>query len=481
MGAVLSVPITMGTAVATSAATSVFSCFGSLLCTSLFSGFGACSSSIATRVSYAVLFSINSILSWIMLTDWAIKRLEGLTFNYMKFKCQGEECYGFVAVHRINFALGLFHLLLALLLSGVHSTRNPRAKIQNQFWGPKIVVWLMFIISSFFIPEKFFVLWGNYVAIAASIVFILIGLVLLVDFAHEWAETCLTHIEDDDSRSWRTILVGSTLSMYVGCLVLTILMYIFFSGSGCSMNQASITINLVLVLLVSIISVNPLVQEYNPKSGLAQAAMVCIYCSYLTMSAVASEPDDKYCNPLIRSRGTRTASIILGSLFTFIAIAYTTIRAATKTSKYDDSPSYNHVSSDELVVVNGPTSRSEMRANAIRAAIESGSLPATALNDDWDEYYDDEDREASSYIDDEKGSTKYNYSLFHLVFFLATQWTATLLTMNVEKDELGDFAPVGRTYFYSWVKIVSAWVCYALYSWTLVAPVLFPDRFYLEE
>ncbi|KHJ75098.1 hypothetical protein OESDEN_25286, partial [Oesophagostomum dentatum] len=27
-----------------------------------------------------------------------------------------------------------------------------------------------------------------------------------------------------------------------------------------------------------------------------------------------------------------------------------------------------------------------------------------------------------------------------------------------------------------WVKIVSSWLCVALYGWTLVAPALFPDR-----
>jgi hypothetical protein len=32
----------------------------------------------------------------------------------------------------------------------------------------------------------------------------------------------------------------------------------------------------------------------------------------------------------------------------------------------------------------------------------------------------------------------------------------------------------------SWVKIVSSWVCYAMYIWTLVAPVVVPERFDFE-
>ncbi|CRK26693.1 hypothetical protein BN1708_018258 [Verticillium longisporum] len=42
------------------------------------------------------------------------------------------------------------------------------------------------------------------------------------------------------------------------------------------MNQAAITINLIFWLVTSFISVNPTVQEYNPKAGLAQAAMVAV-------------------------------------------------------------------------------------------------------------------------------------------------------------------------------------------------------------
>ncbi|KAA8905010.1 hypothetical protein TRICI_005338 [Trichomonascus ciferrii] len=472
MGAVLSLPFAVTPAISM-VGSWVASCCGAAAFSAVCSVCGKCSSSIATRIGYAVLFLVNSILSWVMLTDWAIRKLEHLTLDYMQIKCHGEECYGFVAVHRINFALGLFHLILALLLVGVHSTKNPRASIQNGYWGFKVFAWLALIVITFFIPDAFFVVWGNYFAMAGSFIFILIGLVLLIDFAHSWAETCLEHIEDTDSNTWRVILVGSTLGMYIGSLVLTIIMYIFFASSGCSMNQAAITINLILGIAISVLSVNPSVQEHNPRAGLAQSAMVVIYCTYLVMSAVAAEPDDKSCNPLVRSRGTRTASIVLGAIFTFVAITYTTTRAAHTTSRMESA--YEPVDNEHSLVSQEP-SRSVMRQEALRAAVESGSLPSTALNEgNW---YDSDDDEDVSRGDDEQRSTKYNYVLFHIIFLLATQWTATLLTMNVEHETVSEgFAPVGRTYFSTWVKIVSAWICYALYAWTLIAPVMFPDRF----
>ncbi len=48
---------------------------------------------------------------------------------------------------------------------------------------------------------------------------------------------------------------------------MTIVQYIFFARSGCTMNQTAITINLLFVVAVSLISVHPTIQEYNPKAG----------------------------------------------------------------------------------------------------------------------------------------------------------------------------------------------------------------------
>ena len=249
-----------------------------------------------------------------MLTPWAIDKLQHLTLDYVKINCPNGQCHGWLAVHRINFALGIFHLVMAGLLFGVSSSKNPRSAIQNGYWGPKMIAWLALIVVSFLIPDGFFMIWGNYISFIGAMLFLLLGLVLLVDLAHTWAEYCLARIEDTDSRFWRFMLIGSTLGMYLASIAMTIIQYIFFAKSGCSMNQAAITINLILWVAISVISINANVQEHNPKAGLAQAAMVAVYCTYLTMSAVSMEPDDKLCNPLVRAQGTRTTSVVIGAI-----------------------------------------------------------------------------------------------------------------------------------------------------------------------
>lgn len=433
--------------------------------------------SVATRIAYALLLLVNSILAWIMLTPWAINKLQHLTFDYVKINCPTGQCYGWLAVHRINFALGLFHLIFAGLLFGVTNSKSPRAAIQNGYWGPKIIAWLALIVLSFLIPDEFFMFWGNYISFAGAILFLILGLILLVDLAHTWAEYCLAQIEDTDSRLWRFVLIGSTLGMYLGSLAMTIVQYLFFAGSNCTMNQTAITVNLLLWLIISVISVNTTVQEHNPKAGLAQAAMVAVYCTYLTMSAVSMEPDDNHCNPLIRAQGTRTTSVVIGAIVTMLTVAYTTTRAATQSLGLGNAQGAVHLTDDEDdehdLITQQPGSRRGMRAEALRRAVEEGSLPADALLSD-----DESEAGEATTGDDERSRTQYNYTMFHIIFFLATSWVSTLLVLNHEDATRdGDFATVGRTYAASWVKIVSAWACHALYIWTLLAPIVLPDRF----
>ncbi|KAG7660692.1 TMS1 [[Candida] subhashii] len=478
MGAVVSLPLMP--------ITSLASCCGAAACSAICSSIGGTfNSSIMTRITYAFILLINSLLSWIALSPFIIHKIEKATFGFINNKCgpDGNQCISFSSVYRINFALGMLHLLLAGLLINVKSTANPRAALQNGYWRTKIFVWLGLIFVNFvLIPDNFFVFYGNHIAIIFSTIFLGIGLILLVDFAHAWAETCLEKIEmeeltgEGDAGFWKKLLVGGTLIMYISSLVLTIIMYVFFAGNGCNMNKTAITLNLIFSIIISAMSVNNTIQEHNPHAGLAQSSMVVLYCTYLVMSAVASEPDDKYCNPLVRSRGTRTVSVILGAMFTFIAVAYTTTRAAAN-SAFSSESAPEELMGSTTGTTSEPTRRNEMRYQAIKQAVDEGSLPESALNQ-LDLYEDDlGNGGGGTGGDEERRSVQYNYSLFHIIFFLATQYVATLLTINVKQDDLGDFIPVGRTYFASWVKIISAWVCFVLYGWSLVAPVIWPDRF----
>ncbi|AMD22189.1 HGL151Wp [Eremothecium sinecaudum] len=468
MGVLVSLPVSLG-------ASFISSFLGSCCSTaisSIFSSVSGASSSIAVRILYAVGLLINSLISWI-----AISANKSILWPSKTCTATGE-C-GFFTVHRLNFALGAMHLLLCFTLLGVRSTRDPRAMLQNSYWWVKSIIYLLFVILAFYIPNGFYVVFSKYVSVPWAAQFILIGLVLLVDFAHEWAETCIRHVEEEDEHSkfWQRFLIYGTVLMYAVSFVMINIMLLMFCHNGCTMNIVAAVVNIVMIIFTTGASIYPSVQEFNPRSGLAQSSMVTMYCTYLTLSAMASEPDDRQCNPLVRSSGTRRASAILGSIFTFIAIAYTTTRAAANPAFHGGSSGAVSLNGDDELTYSGAGgSRSQIRREVLREAVQEGSLPESVLySHPWAQSNDDFDDDVAA--DEEHYSTKYSYSLFHYTFFVATQWIAILLTTNITQDDVGDFIPVGRTYFYSWAKIISAWMCYILYSWTLIAPVVMPERF----
>jgi serine incorporator 1/3 len=470
-----------------------------------------CQSSIATRVGFCLIFCLDALVAWLSLTRFAMNKIEDWSYQYLKLDCKDKDrCYGVLAVHRITFALTLFHFILGMLLIGVQDTRTKRAAIQNGWWGPKVLAWILLTVLMFFIPNGFFVVWANYFALILASVFIVLGLVLLVDFAHTWSETCLDKWEETESSFWKYTLIGSTLGMYATMVTVTGLLYGYFSGSGCGLNTFFITFNLFLCLLITALCISPQVQEANPRSGLAQSSMVSAYCTYLITSALMNR-NNEHCNPIQRNQGSgaKTTTVVIGACFTFLAIAYSTSRAATQSKAlvgkkraeanrrsgaangYGPLATHAGTSEEEgSVTTQQPTRKEDLRIQALRAAVEAGSLPASALDDSDDE--DDDD--VGSFVagggdeaDDERNGTRYNYSFFHFIFAIAACYTAMLLTDwkfvklgGPSPDPVENGAPIvyiGRSAAAMWMRVVSSWLCIAIYSWSLVAPVIMPDRF----
>ncbi|GMK55036.1 hypothetical protein CspeluHIS016_0200920 [Cutaneotrichosporon spelunceum] len=502
MGALLSIPIfagigSLGTTLCSTCAVFMGGTAASAFCKSC-----NCNSSIATRVGYGIIFAIASMMAYISRTDMAIKWLERVSWDWIKMDCSGGKCYGLLAVHRFEFALTLFHLVLSALLVGVRSTKSKRAAIQNGWWGLKLVAYFLLCFIAFLVPNEFFMFYGSYIVPIGACVFILIGLVLLVDFAHTWSETCLDNWERTDSNLWQFILVGSTFGLYIVTIAVTVVLYVYFSGAGCGLNTFFVTANLFLCIIVTILAISGPVQEANPKSGLTQAAMVSAYCTYLTSSAVVNHTDDGHCNPIQKATsGTKTTTVVIGALFTFIAIAYSTTRAATQSkalvgkghrSGAIQLPEGEEDGEVRLITSQPKGRRDEMRYQAILAAVNAGSLPASVLDEPEDD--DDEIETAmGEERDDERSGTKYNYSWFHIIFAIASMYVAGLLTdwavistspVDHPVESIAGLVAraepdvyIGRSEATMWMRIVSSWLCYALYAWSLVAPLVMPDRF----
>ncbi|OWK12654.1 SERINC2 [Cervus elaphus hippelaphus] len=109
---------------------------------------------------------------------------------------------GHRAVYRMCFAMAAFFFLFSLLMVCVRSSRDPRAAIQNGFWFFKFLIFVGITVGAFYIPDGSFSNIWFYFGVVGSFIFLLIQLLLLIDFAHSWNQRWLCKAEEPDSRAW---------------------------------------------------------------------------------------------------------------------------------------------------------------------------------------------------------------------------------------------------------------------------------------
>lgn len=327
---------------------------------------------------------------------------------------------------------------MALIMIGVKSSKDPRAGIQNGFWGLKYLVVIGGIIGAFFIPEGQFASTWMVFGMIGGFCFIVIQLILIIDFAHSWAERWVSNYEETESRGWYAALLLAMLIGYALAITGVVLLYVYYTKSdGCGLSKFFISINLILVVIASAVSILPSVQEHQPRSGLLQSAIVSLYVMYLTWSALSNAPSE--CNSL--NGGTNASSFdkqsIIGLVIWVCSVLYSSIRTASSSSKI--------TMSEHILAKDGQADGAD--------GGEAG-------------------REEAKVYDNEGDGVAYSWTFFHLVFALATLYIMMTLTnwfnptSQLSKENVASM----------WIKITSSWLCIGLYVWTLIAPAVLPDR-----
>jgi len=380
-----------------------------------------------------------------LLSNWSYKWLEDVPVLKQCMEDGGTvTCYGALAVYRVTFGLTVYHAILALFLIGVKNSTDWRASIQDGWFPVKFIALVGLVVLSFLIPNSFFRVYGWIMVVGAAF-FILIQLVLLVEFAYSWAESWLLKMEDEeletggDSKKWYILLLTATFALLAAGIALTGAMYKLFCPSDCGVNIFFVTFNLIAGLAYCALAVHPKVREGRPSSGMLQAAVVFVYSTYLVWSALMSEPSDDGCNPFSTfSHGSQAVSLTIGAAFTILSVVYSTIRAGT--------------ASNELL------GSSDNQKPLLSTDEEDGEGPAQAPDDETEE-------------------TTYNYSFFHLSFALGGMYVCMLLTnwMTITGVDAEGVA-VDTGYVSVWVKMVSSWLTVLMYVWSLIAPIVLPDR-----
>lgn len=435
------------------------------------------SNSTVTRLVYAFLLLLGTLVSCIMLAPGIgeqLKKIPGFCEHGFATSLPHVDGYvncdvlvGYKAVYRVSFAMAIFFFLFAVLMLNVKSSKDPRAPVHNGFWFFKIAIIIGVMVGAFYIPEGPFTRAWFAIGTCGAFCFILIQLVLLVDFAHSWNESWVDRMEDGNSKCWYAALLSATSLNYILSGTAVVLFYVFYTKpEGCIENKFFISFNMILCIAVSIVSILPKIQEHQPRSGLLQSSVITLYTMYLTWSAMSNEPE-RSCNPSLLNLITQTtvqkangsdiqptvappksmqwwdAQNIVGLIIFVLCLLYSSIRSSNNSQ------------------VN------KLTLSASDSVILDDGVGASASGDG-------EDGGVRRAVDNEKDAVQYSYSFFHFMLFLASLYIMMTLTNWYSPD--ADFKTMTSKWPAVWVKITSTWVCLLLYVWTLAAPAILTNR-----
>jgi hypothetical protein len=364
-----------------------------------------------------------------------------------------DNLVGYGAVYRICFSLALFYGCFAILMLNTTSTKDFRVKVHNGFWCLKLVFLLAIFVGAFHIPQH--TEFGRllmYVGLTAGFIFIMLQILLVIDFAHSWSFSWGERMETGNSNFWGFALGFSTILVYSMAITMAIFYYLYFTDlqdlSKCRGNMFLISFNVFHCLLASVISVFPRVQDTAPGSGLLQSSVVSLYTMYLTWCTLSSEPDAS-CNPMgdvileyDKVSGINGQAIIDCVLMLALLIFACNVRSGTsKLEKIGFSLS-KYPSREEDHTLN---------------------------------YLDRNDAEkyiGEKYVDEENLELEYNYSFFHFVMFLASLQLMMIVTNWHGPDELADLKKLVKNWATVWIQLSSSFLCVLFYIWATVTPLL---------
>ncbi|XP_007624716.3 serine incorporator 2 isoform X1 [Cricetulus griseus] len=355
---------------------------------------------------------------------------------------------GFRAVYRMCFATAAFFFFFMLVMLCVRSSRDPRAAIQNGFWFFKFLILVGITVGAFYIPDGSFPKIWFYFGVVGSFLFILIQLILFIDFAHSWNQRWLCKAEECDSPAWYAGLFFFTLLFYLLSIAAVALMFIYYTEPGaCHEGKVFISLNLTFCVCVSIVAVLPKVQNAQPNSGLLQASIVTLYTMFVTWLALSNVPDQK-CNPHLPTKnGTSQVDLedystmwwdapsIVGLVVFLLCTFFISLRSS-------DHRQVNSLMQTEECPVETVQQQ--------QVAVSGGRA-----------------------YDNEQDGVTYSYSFFHFCLVLASLHVMMTLTNWYSP---GETRKMISTWTSVWVKICASWAGLLLYLWTLVAPLLLPDR-----
>ncbi|XP_005096899.1 probable serine incorporator [Aplysia californica] len=449
--------------------------------------------STGTRVMYTGLLTFTFILQCLMLVP-QLREFVQDNFDEMSDLCvkfePGGHCTrltGYKAVYRLGLAVVTFYFLLMVLTIFVPSSDHWRASVQNGYWLFKFFVLCGLCVAAFYVPPAFSVYW-MYVGMVGGFLFILLQLLMLVDFSHAWNASWVGRTKGRRNLCglFATIVVAILLfALAAGGMVL---LFVFYGLKDCDTNRVFLGINTGLCVLLTFITILPCTETRNANASLLQASVICLYVVYLTWSALTSEPPEQF-ESLLDTLNRKTMAYFGADPDDGSSVERVLDSSKIPDKAFEDSYNYtaqcrpdpSFPQSDLIAAYAGllimfimavyASVRTSHDAHKLGIRTEGKSCFCCIITK----------RDNPSLlggqkvVQNEADGVVYSYSFFHFLFCLAALYIMMQLT-NWYRPLETDLNRFGLNWASVWVKMASSWACVIIYIWTLFLPRCCPGR-----
>mmetsp|Transcript_2192 Transcript_2192/g.7676 ORF Transcript_2192/g.7676 Transcript_2192/m.7676 type:complete len:421 (-) Transcript_2192:76-1338(-) len=381
-------------------------------------------------VRYSLVLSIVAILLSIILRSYGASDIDLDTWEDSCPNDFQDECKAHSAVYRVSMATVLTFALQAVLIL-IEPT------LFDQLWSLKSTAWALLVIAFFFTPGEVFDDTGYaWFARIGAFIFIVLQQIILLDLAYKWNALWVEWSGGEDAgNGWLIGLLVVSFILIGGSIGGFVVMFLYFTP--CPSNEAVISI----VMSLAVVSV--IIQLSGENGSLLTSGVMTAYATFLCYSAITLNPRES-CNPTLGGAG-QNVSIILGMIITLASLTWTAYTASKRIP-------------DALI---GASSNYE-QTSTLRAVVRGEKVnPTTTAN----------------YSDSDLTSTmRTMYLQVTLVFALVSMYGAMVLSnwATLSSDGETDNPRTGDVSL--WMQATGAFIALLLYAWSLVAPIIFPDR-----
>ncbi|POM68085.1 TMS membrane protein [Phytophthora palmivora] len=425
------------------------------------------------RGAYIALFFCNAIFATMFKTIG-----QGLLSSFGTFAdCEETEnpsCKGNQMIFRASFSIFMFFVMRALL-SRFGWKQPRRLAIRILVWV-EIPVLIGLLVGSFYIPNSFFDGYVHFTRVASGF-FILFQIFSIVSVSYQIRDTLLTSIENAEKITaqgdrgegicagnvclWKTAFIGVCAGSLVTVGAGVAFLYMRFGY--CSLGLVFTTITIVAAGLLIIVCI---VSSWL-EVGLLPPCAISAYLVLMCWQALVSNPD-KTCEHRDRPPPSRedeesdhTDSVIINAVVAAFAMTWTSWRTSSAATKLfaqrGRTPPHRNTPVTQSTSTNAPTRE----------------LASVVVVDVHPVLHTDESTAISAGTTVEppgsSGELVHEPWQFYSMMCLAGLYMAMVLTDWDSADGSANNVSM-------WVKIIAQWLTILLFTWTLIAPKLFPDR-----